>query len=690
MNVLIYNGPGTSQKSVSGAVSSLTALLSPYYSVRLASPATLITEPWSSTTALLVIPGGRDVPYCNDLNGDGTRKIDEYVRRGGKYLGLCAGAYWASKKVEFELDTPIAVQGSRELGFWRGICRGCAFAGFVYDSEDGAKMARLRLADGIVKPSSINLSDALQALNLGEQTISKVQTREIYWNGGGTFVNAEREPGVEVLASYDEAVKVEGGSAAVIFLSHGSGKVMLSAVHPEIGPPKSGIVNTASPVPVLGTSKQSGLDPSAESFVPSSEAKAIRARQNEERLDFLRILLHHLGLQTNAELASVPQLSTLHVLCYTEKLRAQLAETLKHAASSSSGKYNIIKSDHDTFQIIPDASQRLESSEDDDETDLITLDEQVKYISTHRHPPGFQLFDAKKYFASLHKLHYASQPLATKYTEPSFGTCLLYAETVTSSQSLLDKNFSLQRQLPDGLTILCSHQLTGRGRGQNSWISPAGVLSFSTLLHHTPQPSEKPNAIVFIQYLVSLAVTESILDLRPHLGIKIKWPNDIYLELPIKASTTSVNFTSNGKKYAKVSGSLITTNYHQGKYILTLGIGINVSNPHPTISLNSVLPPQDSISLEVLFATIMVNFHTIYQSFIASNSSFSQFEERYYRHWFHSDQVVTIESSGEKGMIKGIDPEHGTLSVKTDRGAIGLQADGNSFDMMKGLLKLKR
>jgi biotin--protein ligase len=57
---------------------------------------------------------------------------------------------------------------------------------------------------------------------------------------------------------------------------------------------------------------------------------------------------------------------------------------------------------------------------------------------------------------------------------------------------------------------------------------------------------------------------------------------------------------------------------------------------------------------------------------------------------------VTIEESGQKVRILGLAPENGclrTLNLDGPRGSteyIDLQPNGNSFDMMQGLLKAKR
>lgn len=83
--------------------------------------------------------------YCRSLNGNGNRRIDQYVRRGGSYLGLCAGGYYGTSKCEFEVGNKVLeVVGSRELAFFPGTCRGCAFKGFVYHSEAGAKAVQMK------------------------------------------------------------------------------------------------------------------------------------------------------------------------------------------------------------------------------------------------------------------------------------------------------------------------------------------------------------------------------------------------------------------------------------------------------------------------------------------------------------------------------------------------------------------
>lgn len=199
----------------------LRQLLTPNYAVIPVNETVILKEPWGPTCALLVIPGGGDLGYCRVLNGEGNRRISDYVRRGGAYIGFCAGGYYGSGRCEFEVgNQPLEVIGSRELGFFPGTCRGGAYKGFEYANEKGARAVKLCVA-----------SDAF-----GDDVPAQITS---YYNGGGVFVDAASVKGrkVEILATYEEETDVDGGGvgkpAAVILCTVGNGKVLLSGPHPE-------------------------------------------------------------------------------------------------------------------------------------------------------------------------------------------------------------------------------------------------------------------------------------------------------------------------------------------------------------------------------------------------------------------------------------------------------------------------
>jgi biotin---protein ligase len=214
-------GTGTTVESVKHCIYSLRRLLSPNYAVIPVTESAILKEPWAPTCALLVFPGGADLGYCRVLNGEGNRKISSFVRRGGAYLGFCAGGYYGSGRCEFEIgNRSLEVIGTRELAFYPGTCRGGALKGFSYNSESGARAVRL--------------SVATQQSGGDWEVPTEVKS---YYNGGGVFVDASKHKGqsVEVLATYADEIDVDGGegNAAVIYCKVGNGSAILTGPHPE-------------------------------------------------------------------------------------------------------------------------------------------------------------------------------------------------------------------------------------------------------------------------------------------------------------------------------------------------------------------------------------------------------------------------------------------------------------------------
>jgi biotin--protein ligase len=223
-------------------------------------------------------------------------------------------------------------------------------------------------------------------------------------------------------------------------------------------------------------------------------------------------------------------------------------------------------------------------------------------------------------------------------------------------------------------------------------------------------------------------------------------------------------------------------------YIQVIGIGLNVSNAHPTTSLNSLLnsSPYSSpglggtqtarlrdFDLPRLLARILTTFEDVYSAFLhhgfaselqtkvpdmqkLSNDPYKDraeksLEDRYYTHWLHTNQLVTLvdpdalaidghtkdggggeantraETLQIKARILGVTPDLGCLIAEEEKpglevfegdldggldGGLGggfdggfdgqsdpreglgkrrwyLEPDGNSFDFWKGLISRK-
>ncbi|EDV26702.1 uncharacterized protein TRIADDRAFT_55000 [Trichoplax adhaerens] len=173
------------------------------------------------STKLFVMPGGRDLPYVEKLNGLGNRRIKHFVNQGGCYLGLCAGAYFASSIIEFEKDTALEVCGARELKFYHGLAKGCVYPGFSYKDNSGARVVPIELHKEVADQVSFNQCS-------------------VYYNGGCEFLPLNDDVGeVEILASYsahdneNSSVNRHAPPIAIIKCKVGSGIAILSGVHPE-------------------------------------------------------------------------------------------------------------------------------------------------------------------------------------------------------------------------------------------------------------------------------------------------------------------------------------------------------------------------------------------------------------------------------------------------------------------------
>lgn len=666
MNVLVYSGNGSTVESVRHCLYTLRRLLSPSYAVITVTGEAIIKEPWTSSCALLVFPGGADLPYCHTLNGAGNRRISQYVESGGRYLGLCAGGYYASKRCEFEVGRKgMEVVGDRELGFYPGICRGCAFPGFVYHSERGTKAAAIRASKTALTKGSIP------------------SEFRAYYNGGGVFVDAPKllDKGVEILASFvgDLAVDAGEGTAAVVYCKVGDGGAILTSNHPEFA-----AVNLDRETDVPGFDK----------------VVDALAQDDKQRIDFFKACLWKLGLQINEEQNAVPSLSRLHISSIQPEATSEVLAALEDIIDDDDG-HRIIKDDNDTFHIEQasawswdDVADTLPQREDGDADEKGASEDRIldysaitKQIVFHdKELPQTRAtpyFNHQAYFSNLK--HYQS---TTPRVRDDFGKHILYGEVVTSTNTLLEKNTQMLRRLPNGFTATATVQVAGRGRGTNVWVSPAGSLMFSTIVRH-PMSLMPTAPVVFLQYLAAMATVEGIKTYDTgfqRMPVKLKWPNDIFALDPSDPS---------GKSFVKIGGILVNSHYSTEEYISVIGVGLNATNASPTTSLNALKPPAP-FTMEKLLARVLVCFSGLYDRFIQTGFDKS-FEESYYKHWLHMDQIVTLEAEGGvRARIKGITRDWGLLLAEElgweDR-ATGkvwtLQSDSNSFDFFKGLIKRK-
>ncbi|KAI1380207.1 class II aaRS and biotin synthetase [Hypoxylon crocopeplum] len=670
LNVLVYTGTGSTVESVKHAIYSLRRLLSPNYAVIPITETVLLKEPWAPSCALLVFPGGADLGYCRVLNGEGNSIISQYVRRGGSYLGFCAGGYYGCKKCEFEVgNKAMEVVGPRELAFFPGTCRGGAFKGFQYHSEKGARAVRVNV-----------VKDAFRGSGLVPEVFTS------YYNGGGVFVDSLDGNGdVEVLASYAGELDVDGGreKAALVYCKVGQGAAILTGPHPEFA--------------------AANLSPQHDVAGYEQLINSLRS-DDDARTSFLKACLTKLGLDANQETSSVPSLSRLHLSSINSSDVDDLIHSWEEIISREDGE-EYIKAESDTFHLqkpetmwsVTGLKEALTPNDSSDKKPsglssegIVDYSTIVKRIVTHEEAwpeaKATPYFNHNAFYSSLQEYR-RSQPEAEEW-----GDFLMYGEVVTSTNTLLEKNFKLLSRLPSGFTLTATTQVAGRGRGSNVWVSPAGSLIMSTVINH-PAHLAPSRPIVFIQYLAAIAIVEAVKSYDQgydEIPVKLKWPNDIYALDPRQPSTSPPS-------YVKIGGILSNCSYSAGSYQIVLGIGINATNGRPTTSLDALLLPHLApFRIEKLTAGIITRLESLYKTFVRRGFT-RDMEGAYYDHWLHGRQIVNLETQGGvKARIVGITRDWGMLRAEelgsNDRptGKIwALQSDENSFDFFRGLVKRK-
>jgi BirA family biotin operon repressor/biotin-[acetyl-CoA-carboxylase] ligase len=132
---------------------------------------------------------------------------------------------------------------------------------------------------------------------------------------------------------------------------------------------------------------------------------------------------------------------------------------------------------------------------------------------------------------------------------------------------------------PHGTVVTAAEQTAGRGRQGRTWTAPPGsALLYSAVL----RPLEPRHSV--LPLAVPLAVCAVAEHLRPGIGCKVKWPNDIHLE---------------GRKLA---GILIEARPQDGWAVLGIGLNLTIAEADFPADLRtratSLFPPDRVLPLD--------------------------------------------------------------------------------------------
>lgn len=273
-------------------------------------------------------------------------------------------------------------------------------------------------------------------------------------------------------------------------------------------------------------------------------------------------------------------------------------------------------------------------------------------------------FNEEEYFKNLH-------------TE-ELGRLVIFGEVMSSSMKLLNDPISRH-----GLVVIPKQQITGIGRGGNKWLSPNGCAMFSVQLH-IPFDSKLGQRLALLQHVVALSVVSAICSLPggyDKLDLGLKWPNDIY---------------AGGN--AKIGGLVISSSSAESTAICSIGCGVNLNNSLPTTCINDIIVEHNAtthsdlktLTFEQYFGVVFTELERLLNQ--VQNGNVDIIFDLYYKYWLHSNTLVTVlrpNKSSFKATIIGLD-DHGFLRVRSEDGEIlDVRPDGNSFDMLAGLIAPK-
>ncbi|XP_031166802.1 biotin--protein ligase isoform X1 [Sander lucioperca] len=276
--------------------------------------------------------------------------------------------------------------------------------------------------------------------------------------------------------------------------------------------------------------------------------------------------------------------------------------------------------------------------------------------------------------------HFSMETYSKNLKTSLLGHTVLYAEMVTSTMDLL-QGLTLHLPKDVGLIAVAARQSQGRGRGRNAWLSPLGCAMF-TLAVQVELSSRLGQRIPFLQHLAALAVVEAVRTLPGYedIDLRVKWPNDIYYS-----------------NLMKLGGVLVTSTVLGSTFHLLIGCGFNVANSNPTVCINDLIQQYNTehncslqpLSCAQLIARSVSCLETLISSFQQGGPD--AVLPTYYKRWLHSGTRVHLWSEdGLEAEVVGLD-SNGFLQVyNKEQGMVSVEPDGNSFDMLKNLVVIKK
>ena len=208
-----------------------------------------------------------------------------------------------------------------------------------------------------------------------------------------------------------------------------------------------------------------------------------------------------------------------------------------------------------------------------------------------------------------------------------------------------------QSKLPEGYLVRAAFQSAGKGQADNFWESKMdeNLLNSIVLYPKFLKPSDQ----FYLNQAISLAITSLLEQYITVQKVRIKWPNDIYVD------------------NHKIAGILIQNSMNSNNWInAVIGIGLNVNQiffdhaPKAT-SLNLVL--NQRFDVETIGSRLAACIEQEYLRL--KRGSFDSLNERYKAQLMLVEELASFslpDGTRFEGVIKGVD-KTGKLSVLVDK-----------------------
>jgi len=168
---------------------------------------------FSTLYKTILFPGGYAQWYNYWINKFGKTRIRNFVYQGGNYVGICAGAYFASDKIVWEgvtYDDNVDYNAYGEL------------TGYDLDLFAGTGTGPM---NGIADWDTVGYE--MTTLNFNNSGTISFSEDILYY--GGPYFTPDSGAVVRTVATYSY-----NGASAIVSSPYGSGKVLLIGPHPEI------------------------------------------------------------------------------------------------------------------------------------------------------------------------------------------------------------------------------------------------------------------------------------------------------------------------------------------------------------------------------------------------------------------------------------------------------------------------